>query len=105
MALRILLHSLQAAASKYKRIIVPLVSCSIDFYVRIFLRVYNSPQKVKAAASKSALVYSCSSCRSYHLQPIGKTTERQGSSPNYGVATGPPVGPLCEFCGHKFHVS
>lgn len=103
-ALRILLHTLQTCAARYRRIIVPLVSCSIDFYIRIFVRVIHSPQKVKETSSKTAMVYSCSSCRTYHLQPIGKTTEKPGSAPSYGVSTGPPVGPLCDFCGSKFHV-
>lgn len=104
MALRIVLHALQSSAARYKRIIVPLVSCSIDFYVRLFVRVFVSPEKVKEAASKSAMIFSCSYCRTHHMQPIGKTTERSGSTPNYGVATGPPVGTSCEICGNKFHI-
>lgn len=42
MALRILLASLEQHAARYKRYIVPVLSLSIDFYVRVFVRVYTS---------------------------------------------------------------
>lgn len=44
MALRIVLSLAERIASKHKRFIVPLVSCSIDFYVRVFIQVFYSPQ-------------------------------------------------------------
>lgn len=47
MALRIVLLLAERIASKHKRYIVPLVSCSIDFYVRVFVRVFYSPQIAK----------------------------------------------------------
>lgn len=30
------------AAARYKRYIVPIMSLSIDFYIRVFLRIYTS---------------------------------------------------------------
>lgn len=42
-ALRILLQSLESHANRYGRYIVPLLSLSIDFYVRIFVQVFTSP--------------------------------------------------------------
>ena len=42
MALRILLATIERAAARYKRYIVPCLSLSIDFYVRIFVRIYTS---------------------------------------------------------------
>lgn len=42
MALRILLASLEQHAARYKRYIVPVLSLSIDFYIRVFVRVYTS---------------------------------------------------------------
>lgn len=54
---------------RYKRYIKPIVSLSIDFYVRIFVRVYTSPMEVKSSASKLAYVYQVSgmgpSCSGY----------------------------------------
>jgi hypothetical protein len=37
------LHSIAVHAARYKRAIQPLLSLSIDFYVRLFLRVHASP--------------------------------------------------------------
>jgi tRNA (guanine26-N2/guanine27-N2)-dimethyltransferase len=42
MALRILLASLEQHAARYKRHIKPVLCLSIDFYIRIFVRVYTS---------------------------------------------------------------
>jgi tRNA G26 N,N-dimethylase Trm1 len=50
LALRILLHSIQSSAARYRRWIEPLASCSIDFYVRIFIRVHDSASMVRQAA-------------------------------------------------------
>ena len=47
MALRILLHSLETSACRYRRHIVPVISCGIDFYVRVFVRVFESAAEVK----------------------------------------------------------
>jgi tRNA (guanine26-N2/guanine27-N2)-dimethyltransferase len=52
-ALRIMLANIDSHANRYKRYIVPLMSLSIDFYVRLFVRVYTSPAKVKVFPSLS----------------------------------------------------
>ncbi|XP_014813499.1 PREDICTED: tRNA (guanine(26)-N(2))-dimethyltransferase [Calidris pugnax] len=51
MALRIILHSLDARANVYQRFILPLLSVSADFYIRVFVRVFTGQAKVKASAS------------------------------------------------------
>ncbi|KAH8046499.1 N(2),N(2)-dimethylguanosine tRNA methyltransferase [Aureococcus anophagefferens] len=53
-ALRILVHAIEAAAAKYQRHVVPVLSLSIDFYVRVFVRVYKRPAEVKKSAAKRA---------------------------------------------------
>jgi tRNA (guanine26-N2/guanine27-N2)-dimethyltransferase len=47
MSLRLVLSTMQTSAARYGRYIEPLSSCSIDFYVRLFVRVYDSPAEVK----------------------------------------------------------
>lgn len=42
-ALRQVIHSLASSAARYGKQITPLLSLSIDFYVRIFVRVNHSP--------------------------------------------------------------
>lgn len=72
MALRIVLRTIDSYANRYAKSIVPLVSVSVDFYCRVFVRVHNGAQKAKHSASKSAMVYECTGCNAHHLQPLGK---------------------------------
>ncbi|XP_067416599.1 tRNA (guanine(26)-N(2))-dimethyltransferase isoform X2 [Emydura macquarii macquarii] len=101
MALRLILHSLDLRANCYQRYIVPLLSVSVDFYIRVFVRVFTGQATVKASASKQALVYHCVGCGTHHLQRLGKMTSH-GSNFKYSAASGPPVGPSCEYC-HQRH--
>uniref|UniRef100_A0A8C6VJW5 tRNA (guanine(26)-N(2))-dimethyltransferase n=1 Tax=Naja naja TaxID=35670 RepID=A0A8C6VJW5_NAJNA len=101
MALRIILHSMDLRANCYQRYIVPLLSVSVDFYIRVFVRVFSGPSKVKASASKQGLVYNCVGCGSFHIQRLGKMVS-DGKNFNYKTACGPPVGPSCEHC-HQHH--
>ncbi|XP_028679225.1 tRNA (guanine(26)-N(2))-dimethyltransferase [Erpetoichthys calabaricus] len=100
MALRIILHSLDLRANCYQRYIEPLLSISADFYIRVFVRVHTSQARVKNSASKQALVYHCVGCGTFHLQRMGKATS-QGKNMKYSAATGPPIGPSCEYCGQR----
>jgi len=103
MALRLLLFSLESHANRYKRYIKPLLSISVDFYVRVFVQVFTSASEVKRSASKHSLVFLCTGCGSFHFQPMGRRIE-EGLSKKYPPAMGPPVGPLCDQCGGKFHI-
>ncbi|DAZ98251.1 TPA: hypothetical protein N0F65_008936 [Lagenidium giganteum] len=100
MALRTVLQSIEAAANKYARHIVPIASCSIDFYVRVFVRVYKSPVNVKKAMTKLSYVYQCVSCDSFHLQPLGVA-----SGNSYHASRGPVVGQSCDQCNGKFKMA
>ncbi|KAG4093089.1 N2,N2-dimethylguanosine tRNA methyltransferase [Neocallimastix lanati (nom. inval.)] len=103
MALRILLHAVQSSAARYRRTIVPLLSCSIDFYIRIFVKVYTSASKVKQAASKSSIVYHCTKCKSFAINPFGRCL-KNGTSTVYKVNVGPNVDSKCNICGSKYHI-
>ena len=46
MSLRILIHCIDSIANKHQRYIVPWISISVDFYVRVFVRVYESKLEV-----------------------------------------------------------
>lgn len=103
MALRILLASIEAHANRYKRHIVPVLSLSVDFYVRVFVRIYTSASAIKESPSKLSYVYQCVGCDSFHLQPVGRVATRQGST-RYLPGTGPVISPDCKQCGkhHNF---
>ncbi|XP_051940585.1 tRNA (guanine(26)-N(2))-dimethyltransferase isoform X2 [Hippocampus zosterae] len=100
LALRIILHSLDQRANAYQRYIQPLLSVSVDFYIRVFVRVFTGQAVVKNSASKQALIYNCVGCGSFHLQKMGRRTDN-GKHMKYSAATGPPVGPTCEHCGQR----
>ncbi|XP_071359933.1 tRNA (guanine(26)-N(2))-dimethyltransferase [Trachinotus anak] len=100
MALRIILHSLDQRAGVYQRYIQPLLSVSVDFYIRVFVRVFTGQATVKNSASKQALVYNCVGCGSFHLQRMGRRTIN-GKHMKYSAATGPPVRPECDHCGQR----
>ncbi|KAI8320465.1 N2,N2-dimethylguanosine tRNA methyltransferase [Martensiomyces pterosporus] len=104
LALRLVIHSLQQTASRYGRYIEPLLSCSIDFYVRIFVRVHYSPILVKSVASKTGVVYHCKSCGTYTSQPFGTMQAREGNNAKYYVASGPTVDQKCANCESKQEV-
>jgi tRNA (guanine26-N2/guanine27-N2)-dimethyltransferase len=81
MSLRILLHSIESAATKYKRYIVPWISLSVDFYVRVFVRVFTQPSQVKRSMTRQAYVLQSVQCPSYYIQPVGGYTDKRGFAP------------------------
>eukprot|EP00123_Amoebidium_parasiticum_P015566 comp23035_c2_seq2/m.36836 comp23035_c2_seq2/g.36836 ORF comp23035_c2_seq2/g.36836 comp23035_c2_seq2/m.36836 type:complete len:553 (-) comp23035_c2_seq2:78-1736(-) len=103
LALRIVLQCLEVHAARYKRYIVPLISLSIDFYVRVFVRVYTSASEVKKSASKLGTLYVCTGCETHHTQALGKVTDT-GKGTKYTPGTGPVVDQKCSECGHVFKV-
>ncbi|KAL3895302.1 MAG: hypothetical protein SGCHY_004779 [Lobulomycetales sp.] len=104
MALRSLLHALNVSALRYKRSITPLVSCSIDFYIRLFVRVDRSPKMTKLGASRTSMVYHCHTCTSFHTQPLGLIMEN-GKSVKYKTNRIPMPRATCENCGSPYTVA
>ncbi|KAJ3121995.1 tRNA methyltransferase 1 [Nowakowskiella sp. JEL0407] len=104
MALRTLLNCISASAGRYKRHIVPLACCSIDFYVRVFVQVFTSPLETKKSSSQVGMVYHCPGCKSFYTQPLGKSTESKKGNPKITINSGPPVNEKCENCDSRFHI-
>ncbi|KXG45404.1 tRNA (guanine(26)-N(2))-dimethyltransferase [Penicillium griseofulvum] len=108
--LRLILNSLAMSAAKYGMAIEPLLSLSIDFYARVFIRIYRSPAQVKFTAGNTMLVYNCDSgCGAWTTQPLGSTRSKLDRKGNpvyhHGLAKGPTAGPHCEHCGTKTHIA
>ncbi|KAL4227637.1 tRNA methyltransferase 1 [Mactra antiquata] len=103
MALRIILRSLESHATTYSRYIVPLLSLSIDFYFRVFVKVYTSPVKAKHSASKTGLVYHCTGCGSFAIQPLC-ISQSHKSQTLFHPGRGPPVSNRCEHCNHEHQI-
>uniref|UniRef100_A0A7E4VZN3 tRNA (guanine(26)-N(2))-dimethyltransferase n=1 Tax=Panagrellus redivivus TaxID=6233 RepID=A0A7E4VZN3_PANRE len=74
MALRILLRTIDSHANRYGRYIEPLASFSIDFYVRVFVKVHTSPSRAKESVTKVSNVLICTGCNAFELVPLVKTT-------------------------------
>ena len=103
MALRIILQSIESRANCYSRYIVPLISMSADFYVRVFVKVFTGQIKVKETISKLAMVYLCTGCGAYSLQRLGVKVPAKGDNFKFTPSFGPPVGLSCDQCGFKYH--
>ncbi|GFP79799.1 probable tRNA (guanine(26)-n(2))-dimethyltransferase 1 [Phtheirospermum japonicum] len=103
MALRILLACIESHANRYKRYIVPVLSVQMDFYVRVFVRVYTSASAMKNTPLKLSYVYQCIGCDSFHLQPIGRTVSKN-TSVRYLPGFGPVVAQECSDCGKKYNM-
>lgn len=108
--LRLILHAINSSAAKYGISVEPLLSLSIDYYARVFVRVRRSPAAVKFHSSKTMTVYSCDhGCGAWKTQFLGRAvaqTSKKGQvTYKHGSAQGPTTSSLCEHCGSKMHVS
>lgn len=79
-ALRVLLHTVSELANRYKRVIHPLLCLSIDFYIRIFIRVYDAAEDTKDAGLCNGYVLQCPRCPTYKTLPAVIKTSK-GRSP------------------------
>ena len=103
-SLRTLLHSIDSAANKHKRHIVPWLSLSVDFYIRVFVRVFDSPQDVKRSLLRRMMVHQSTHCESFYLQPMGATKiSKNGNNENFmGAIAEAPI--ICPETGHPMRV-
>lgn len=108
-ALRLVLYSLSQAAARYGRTITPLLSFSIDFYVRLFVRVDTRAVDVKKLLANTGPVYVCTYCETPTTQPFGKVVEKVGNKGHintiYKTIQAPTVGQQCGECGGPHHIA
>jgi tRNA (guanine26-N2/guanine27-N2)-dimethyltransferase len=101
-ALRIVLAAVAQHAARHKRVVEPVLSLSIDFYVRMFLRVRTSPADVKFTASRLSHVWQSTGCDSWWMQPLGTASPKGSSDTKFAIGRGPAVPPQCPISGGKF---
>lgn len=106
MALRILLNSIETQATRYGRYIRPLLSISVDFYVRVFVQVFTSPLECKNSGTRRAMVHQCCGCETQTLQPLisKKPNPKNETQWKYGLPTGPFANNHCKNCGFTHHL-
>ncbi|KPI41357.1 tRNA (guanine(26)-N(2))-dimethyltransferase, mitochondrial [Cyphellophora attinorum] len=107
--LRLIIHSIAQTAAKYGLAVEPLLSLSIDFYARVFLRIHRSPNEVKLLAGTTMITYNCDSgCGAWTTQTLARNLEKKdrngGLIYKHSFSQAPTVPPLCEHCGFKMHI-
>lgn len=108
--LRLLLHAIASSAARYGMAIEPLLSLSIDYYIRVFVRIRKSPNDVKLLAGKTMIVYHCDSgCGAWSIQFLARnkvTSNKNGEKfYKHGFALAPSADEHCQHCGFKTHLS
>eukprot|EP01053_Blabericola_migrator_P004107 Blabericola_migrator_1__4106@NODE_224_length_11141_cov_42_071880_g190_i0_p1_GENE_NODE_224_length_11141_cov_42_071880_g190_i0NODE_224_length_11141_cov_42_071880_g190_i0_p1_ORF_typecomplete_len678_score99_15TRM/PF02005_16/1_6e95TRM/PF02005_16/4_5e18Methyltrans_SAM/PF10672_9/0_00045MTS/PF05175_14/0_0023Methyltransf_31/PF13847_6/0_021PrmA/PF06325_13/0_028Cons_hypoth95/PF03602_15/0_041DUF2067/PF09840_9/0_1zfC4_Topoisom/PF01396_19/0_25_NODE_224_length_11141_cov_42_071880_g190_i061238156 len=76
MALRLVVHQLQMTAAKHRRYVTPLLSLSVDFYVRVFAQVWDKPVRCSDLCLFTAIVYQCATCDFFVTAPFGLENDR-----------------------------
>ncbi|KAJ4418981.1 RNA methyltransferase tRNA(m5U54)methyltransferase [Gnomoniopsis sp. IMI 355080] len=109
--LRLILHAINSAAARYGLFMEPLLSLSIDFYARVFVKIKKSPAAVKFSAGKTMITYNCDAgCGSWTTQLLLKNKhypnkKGQGSFYKHQFSQGPTSDQNCEHCGFKTHLA
>ena len=105
--LRLIIGGIAAQAAKHGLAIEPILSLSIDFYARVFIKVTKSPAAVKFHGAKKMTVFFCEQgCGAWTTQFSMKsvaTPNKKGTAAFYKHVTslGPPTDQKCEHCGTK----
>lgn len=108
--LRLVLNALATTAARHGLAIEPLLSLSIDYYLRVFVRIRKSPASVKFLAGKTMNVYSCDQgCGAWETQLLlrnKKVTNKKAAGVYYkhGFAQAPTVDASCKHCGGTTHL-
>lgn len=109
--IRIILNAIAMSAARYGCWIEPLLSLSIDFYGRVFVRIRRGPDMVKRLASTTMIVYNCDEgCGSWVPQKLGKIREEKaksgtGTFHKFGLSRAPTTGTNCKECGFPMHLA
>ncbi|KAG9244399.1 S-adenosyl-L-methionine-dependent methyltransferase [Calycina marina] len=109
--LRLILHAIATSAARYGLAMEPLLSLSIDFYARVFVRIHKSAADVKFLAGKTMVVYNCDvGCGAWSTQMVGKNKLSPNKSGNgyfwkHVFEQGPSGSNCCEHCGMKRHMA
>ncbi|XP_067638062.1 tRNA (guanine(26)-N(2))-dimethyltransferase-like isoform X2 [Eurosta solidaginis] len=108
MGLRILLHCIETHANRYGKYIEPLLSISADVYVRVFVCVHRSQAKCKYSMSKQSMIFQCTGCDTYTLQPMGIVKSKISDKGNAEVKCGiyaATIGLQRENCEDQSNIS
>jgi len=97
-AIRIILNQLKATANKYQKVVVPVLSLSVDFYIRVFVQVIESASQAKNSILNSSLVFQCGSCPNFFIHDFGKPGKKRNTP---GLFSGQG---FCSHCGGNLFI-
>ncbi|KAI1168489.1 S-adenosyl-L-methionine-dependent methyltransferase [Nemania serpens] len=109
--LRLILHAVATSAARYGLAVEPLLSLSIDYYVRIFVKIRKSPAQVKFLAGKTMVVYNCDNgCGAWETQLLARNRKAmnksgKGTFYKHGPALAPTTDLNCAHCDSKMHLA
>ena len=109
--LRLILHAIATSAARYGLAMEPLLSLSIDYYARVFVRIYKSASDVKFLAGKTMMIYNCDAgCGAWTTQMIARnklTPNKSGKGYYWKHVFGmaPTTSENCSHCGMKTHIA
>lgn len=95
-AVRTVLSAVSATANRYQKVMIPVLSLSVDFYIRVFVKIYTSASQAKNSILTTSLVHQCTECPTYSLHPLGKIGKTKNTVNQY---TG---GSKCDNCGGNY---
>jgi len=104
-ALRTILSSLASHAARYGRFIEPLVSLSLDFYIRVAVRVKESRSGVKQMPTKLSMVYKGCGCQTFYLQPIARQAKTNPNKINPALGVITTQKQLDQFFGTAYQIA
>lgn len=99
--IRLILGSIAGCAAKYKKCIEPVLSLSIDYYFRVFVRVRTAPLEVKQLAANTMLTYHCVGCGHQVDQRLGRIAEKKFQTPRIAAIPGEN----CNYCESVYHLA
>ncbi|KAH8588593.1 N2,N2-dimethylguanosine tRNA methyltransferase-like protein [Bisporella sp. PMI_857] len=109
--LRLILHAIATSAAKYGLAMEPLLSLSIDFYARVFVRIYKSAADVKFLAGKTMVLYNCDvGCGAWTTQMVARNKlapnkSGKGHFWKHVFEAAPAASTNCSHCGMKTHMA
>ena len=66
-ALRMVLYTINTIANKHGLRVEPLMSLTVDFYIRLFIRVKKSASECQQSIRKYSYIHQSSACESFYL--------------------------------------
>lgn len=101
-AVRMVLLSIENACVRNRRSMKPLLSLSIDFYIRVFVRILDSPKEASLSPLKIGTLLQCTGCEAFWVWPRGKWQQHtaRNAAGSGGTAVGEGIeGDCCDYDG------